>query len=44
MKEADLRLGIDLGGTKMEGVLLDKSGSVILRRRTPLRPARTLRG
>ena len=35
MKEADLRLGIDLGGTKMEGVLLDKSGSVILRRRTP---------
>ena len=28
-----MRIGIDLGGTKIEGVLLDASGSVITRQR-----------
>ncbi len=30
-----MRIGIDLGGTKIEAVALDGSGEVILRRRTP---------
>ncbi|MGO9446470.1 MAG: ROK family protein, partial [Thiobacillaceae bacterium] len=30
-----LRLGIDLGGTKIEIIALDTSGSELLRRRTP---------
>ena len=29
------RIGIDLGGTKIEGILLDQSGSIIERKRTP---------
>ena len=28
-----MRIGIDLGGTKIEGVLLDASGSVVTRQR-----------
>ncbi len=30
-----MRIGIDLGGTKIEAVALDASGNVLLRRRTP---------
>src|SRR5215207_8007795 len=30
-----LRIGIDLGGTKIEGIALDSGGSVLLRRRVP---------
>jgi fructokinase len=29
------RIGIDLGGTKIEGILLDKSGNVLDRKRVP---------
>ncbi len=30
-----MRLGIDLGGTKIEGIALDEAGSVLARRRVP---------
>jgi fructokinase len=30
-----LRIGIDLGGTKIEGILLDPAGSTLVRRRVP---------
>lgn len=33
--EARLRIGIDLGGTKISGVVLDRSGAVSARRRVP---------
>lgn len=29
------RIGIDLGGTKIEGILLDKSGKILAQKRTP---------
>ena len=29
------RIGIDLGGTKIEGILLDKSGNILDRKRIP---------
>ncbi len=29
------RIGIDLGGTKIEGILLDKTGKILARKRTP---------
>lgn len=29
------RIGIDLGGTKIEGILLDESGKILARKRTP---------
>ncbi len=32
-----MRIGIDLGGTKIEGVVLDNSGNMLLRRRVPTR-------
>ena len=35
MRVAGKRLGIDVGGTKIEGVLLDKSGEVVRRLRIP---------
>jgi fructokinase len=35
MKESPLRLGIDLGGTKIELVALDPAHNVLLRRRVP---------
>jgi len=30
-----MRIGIDLGGTKIEGVVLDSGGSIVARRRSP---------
>src|ERR1700674_1013511 len=30
-----MRIGIDLGGTKIEGIALDAAGSTLLRRRSP---------
>lgn len=30
-----MRIGIDLGGTKIEGILLDEAGAEVLRRRVP---------
>lgn len=35
-----MRIGIDLGGTKTEGAVLDSSGAVVLRRRQPTPRAR----
>jgi fructokinase len=32
---ATVRIGIDLGGTKIEGALLDASGAIVARRRVP---------
>jgi fructokinase len=32
---ADLRIGIDLGGTKIEGIVLDASGHPVVRERVP---------
>ncbi len=32
-----MRIGIDLGGTKIEGVVLDSNGNVLLRKRVPTR-------
>ncbi|MCJ7801836.1 MAG: ROK family protein, partial [Candidatus Marinimicrobia bacterium] len=29
------RIGIDLGGTKIEGILLDESGNILERKRVP---------
>ena len=29
------RIGIDLGGTKIEGILLDKEGTILERKRIP---------
>ena len=34
MTEAEMRLGIDLGGTRIEGVMLKESGDVVQRHRT----------
>ncbi len=30
-----MRIGIDLGGTKTEGVILDRAGKELIRRRYP---------
>jgi fructokinase len=35
MKEATMRIGIDLGGTKIEALAIDKSGKELLRYRVP---------
>ena len=35
MTKADMRLGIDLGGTKIEGVVINESGDVVQRHRIP---------
>lgn len=35
MSETPLRLGVDLGGTKIEGAVLDTAGEVVARRRVP---------
>jgi fructokinase len=37
---AGFRIGIDLGGTKIEGVVLDAAGREVLRRRVPTEPRR----
>src|SRR5512141_2825296 len=31
----EMRIGIDLGGTKIEGAVLDSSGNIVARRRVP---------
>lgn len=43
MKDKKLRIGIDLGGTKIEGIVLDTGGFAILRERVPT-PAGDYRG
>ena len=37
METEHFRIGIDLGGTKTEAVLLDSSGDVVFRHRQPTR-------
>jgi len=35
MTQCDFRIGVDLGGTKIEAIALDRSGAAALRRRVP---------
>ena len=35
LKKKSHRVGIDLGGTKIEGILLDATGAIIRRERVP---------
>ncbi|HET7373954.1 MAG TPA: ROK family protein, partial [Gemmatimonadaceae bacterium] len=37
-QRATARIGIDLGGTKIEAVALDKSGAILARERVPTPP------
>ena len=38
MTDDTSRIGIDIGGTKIEGILIDASGSVLSTYRIPSRP------
>jgi fructokinase len=35
MNKSDIRIGVDLGGTKIEAVALDRDGAILARRRIP---------
>ena len=34
-----MRVGVDLGGTKIEAIALDETGGELARERVPVRPA-----